>query len=63
MNASTNDIIITGMATIPLERYDDLIRKEFAYDYLRKETITRSYISQQEKYIFNISDEEMKEDK
>ena len=63
MNAPTNDITITSMVTIPLERYDELIRKEFAYDYLREETIARSYISQQEKYIFNISDEEVKEDK
>lgn len=63
MNAPINDITITSMVTIPIERYDDLIRKEFAYDYLRKETIARSYISQQEKYIFDISDEEVKEDK
>lgn len=63
MNASTNDIRIDTMVTIPLERYDELIRKEFVYDYLKEETIARSYISQQEKYFFNISDEDMKEDK
>ena len=63
MFEARDDIRIDTMVTIPLERYDELIRKEFAYDYLREETIARSYISQQEKYIFNISDEEVKEDK
>lgn len=63
MNAPINDITITSMVTIPIERYDELIRKEFAYDYLREETIARNYITQQEKYIFNIGDEEFKEGK
>lgn len=63
MITPTNDIRIATMVNVPLERYDELIRKEFAYDYMRRDVLKRGFTTEHEKLLFNISDEEVKEDR
>ena len=46
---------------IRLERYNELLKKEFAYDMYRKELLNDKYASDTEKTLFDIPEKEGEE--
>ena len=48
--------------TITLEEYRALMRKSLKYDLLRAQALGKSYISQDDKILFDIKKEELRKD-
>lgn len=61
VNISSNEIKATFAPTITItvERYTDLIRKEFVYEVLKKEIQNNRYATSEEKRLFNVDEIEV----